>query len=108
MHYHATRLSLAIAAFAMCGLTAPLATAQVVHPWERLGANIVGAYSFPTILFHAGAVATTGHAIGWTVGGEFRQTYDARKTKTLAKPKRAWVRAGLSVEPLGLQVHGVL
>jgi membrane-associated phospholipid phosphatase len=283
------RLSIAIAAFAMCGFTASTTTAQVVHPWERLGANIVGVYSFPTILFHAGAVATTvplvlwvdepvqryfqrhdplsdeagvaalisgaalpavvpatlyfggllgaddelatagaaavqaavmqlvivhalkwltdragpypngdpnqerwsgsvtrdsssardfdfnpfdlkwgirwpsghtaasvavvsslvafypdelwlalvgypiaagigigmvegdyhwlsdivagaliGHAIGWTVGGEFRATYDARKAATVTKPQGAWIRAGASVEPLGLQIYGAL
>jgi len=59
------RLSIAIAAFAMCGLTASTATAQVVHPWQRLGTNLVGAYSFPTVLFHAGAVATTVPLVLW-------------------------------------------
>lgn len=283
------RWSIAIVALAMCGLTASTASAQVVHPWERLGASIVGAYAFPTILFHAGAVVTTvplvlwvdepvqryfqrhdplsdeagvaalisgaalpmaipatlyfggllaeadelatagaavtqavvmqlvvvhalkwltdragpypngdpneerwsggvtrdsnsardfdfnpldlkwgirwpsghtaasfavvsslvafypdelwlalvgypiaagigvgmiegdyhwlsdivagaliGHAIGWTVGGEFRRTYDAQRAKTVARPKGAWLRASVSAEPLGLQVYGAL
>jgi len=35
------------------------ASSQVVHPWERLGANIEGVYGFPNVLFHVGAAAVT-------------------------------------------------
>jgi membrane-associated phospholipid phosphatase len=55
------------------------------------------------------AGALIGHVIGWTVGGEFRATYDAAKLKTPANAHAApRIRASLTVEPLGLRVIGLL
>lgn len=52
------------------------------------------------------AGALIGHVIGWTVGREFRSTYDAQKRAI--EPERAFIRAGVSVEPLGLRLYGQL
>lgn len=41
------------------------ARAQVVHPWERLGATLEGTYAFPNTLFHVGAVAATVPLVLW-------------------------------------------
>lgn len=51
--------------FLATGLIATPASAQVVHPWERLGANIEGSYAFPNLLFHVGAVAATVPMVYW-------------------------------------------
>lgn len=50
---------------AAIALTSTAARAEVVHPWQRLGANIEGSYAFPNLLFHVGAVATTVPLVLW-------------------------------------------
>jgi len=54
------------------------------------------------------AGALIGHVIGWTIGAEFRETYDAQQLKGSARPAPPRINAGFSVEPLGLRVYGLL
>jgi membrane-associated phospholipid phosphatase len=64
MRRSAVGVSMIISALVVLGFTAP-ARAQVVHPWERLGANIEGVYGFPNVLFHVGAVGATVPLVYW-------------------------------------------
>lgn len=41
------------------------ARAQVIHPWQRVGASLEGVYGFPNVLFHVGAAASTVPLVLW-------------------------------------------
>lgn len=55
----ARSLGLALAFAWMAALPAVAAADEPVHPWERLGVNLVGIYGWPNVLYHVGAGAIT-------------------------------------------------
>jgi membrane-associated phospholipid phosphatase len=64
MRWSLLRVWVASVALLLGWMEAP-ARAQVVHPWERLGANIEGSYAFPNLLFHVGAAVSTVPLVLW-------------------------------------------
>jgi membrane-associated phospholipid phosphatase len=103
------RLSIALGVALVLALWVERARASdVVHPWELLGSGITSSFMWPSVMWHAAAVAVTPPLV-WSVDAPVQEWFQKPSAARDTFAQTTFIVGGVApvIVPLGLYVGGL-